>query len=96
MLGYLDQGSFYWDQLVWKQKVISLKPLERSGRYCGFQVTEMILIRAKITLPPPPPQKKPNPKINPQKSHAEFPSLTIKIVQLYINRFCETDAILMR
>ena len=46
--------------------------------------------------PPPPPQKKPNPKINPQKSHAEFPSLTIKIVQLYINRFCETDAILMR
>ena len=52
-------------------------------------------IRAKITLtPPPPPQKKPNPKINPQKSHAEFPSLTIKIVQLYINRFCETDAML--
>ena len=50
-------------------------------------------IRAKITLPHPPP-KKPNPKINPQKSHAEFPSLTIKIVQLYINRFCETDAML--
>ena len=50
-------------------------------------------IRAKITLPRPPP-KKPNPKIDPQKSHAEFPSLTIKIVQLYINRFCETDAML--
>ena len=51
-------------------------------------------IRAKITLPPPPPKKKPNQKINPQKSHAEFPSLIIKIVQLYINRFCETDAML--
>ena len=49
-------------------------------------------IRAKITLTPP--QEKPNPKINPQKSHAEFLSLTIKIVQLYINRFCETDAML--
>ena len=50
-------------------------------------------IRPKTTLPHPP-QKKPNPKINPQKSHAEFPSLTIKIVQFYINRFCETDAML--
>ena len=50
-------------------------------------------IRAKIT-PLPPPKKNPRPKINPQKSHAEFPSLIIKIVQLYINRFCETDTML--
>ena len=94
LLGHLDQGSLYWDQLVWKHKIIVLQPLEPSGGgVLRISSDGDDRIRGKIS-PPPPKEKTPRPKINPQKSHAEFFRLKIKIVQLYIYRFCETDAML--